>query len=189
MKRVGILFGILLLVSGCAALVAGGVGATALGVNERRTSGIILEDQSIEIKIQTQIASDPERHKANVSVVSYNLNVLLTGEVPSQEFGLRIEELARQTENVRNVYNELIISEPANIGNRSADSLLTSKVKAALATGIQGKGFNAGHVKVKTARNSVYLMGIVTHSESSEAIEIARNVSGVEEVVPLFEIR
>ncbi len=178
-----------LLLAACAPVIVAGVGATALGVNERRTSGVLLEDQSIEIKVQTQISSDPERNQANVSVLSYNLNVLLTGEVPSQAFGLRIEESARRTENVRQVYNELIVSETANLGNRTNDTYLTGKVKTALTTGIRSPGFNSGHVKVKTARNTVYLMGIVTRAEANEAIEIARKVSGVEEVVPLFEIR
>jgi osmotically-inducible protein OsmY len=42
-------------------------------------------------------------------------------------------------------------------------------------------------VKVITEAGTVYLMGLVTHAEGKEAIDIARNTSGVSRVVAEFE--
>lgn len=193
MKNLKIIIGslaMLLTLNACApALIAGGVGAGALGVNERRTSGVLVEDQSIEVKAQHKIKDYPDRQKAHVSVLSYNQRVLLTGEVPSRDFGLRAERDIRSVEHVRDVINELIISEPASVSSISNDALITSKVKTALTAQIKKKGFNSAHVKVKTERGIVYLMGIVTREEADIAVNIVRGVSGVAEIVPLFEIQ
>lgn len=193
MKNLKMIIGslaMLLTLNACApALIAGGVGAGALGVNERRTSGVLVEDQSIEVKAQHKIKDYPDRQKAHISVLSYNQRVLLTGEVPSRDFGLRAERDIRSVEHVRDVINELIISEPASVSSISNDALITSKVKTALTAQIKKKGFNSVHVKVKTERGIVYLMGIVTREEADIAVNIVRGVSGVAEIVPLFEIQ
>ena len=71
MKNLKMIIGslaMLLTLNACApALIAGGVGAGALGVNERRTSGVLVEDQSIEVKAQHKIKDYPDRQKAHVS--------------------------------------------------------------------------------------------------------------------------
>lgn len=42
-----------MLLAGCVpAIIAGGVGATAAGVNDRRTAGQIVEDNAITVKVQ-----------------------------------------------------------------------------------------------------------------------------------------
>ena len=43
-------------------------------------------------------------------------------------------------------------------------------------------------IKVLTERGVVYLMGVVTQREADLASEVARNVSGVQKVVRVFEI-
>lgn len=193
MKRFSLSFiGLFFLVtlSACVpVLVAGGVGAGALGVNERRTSGVLVEDQAIETKGQHLLYQYEKRANSHINLVSYNKRVLLTGEVPDQQFGLEVENAVREVDHVKEVINELIISEPASLNSRSQDTYITSKVKTALATNIKKEGFNAGHVKVKTDKRIVYLMGIVTREEAQVAIDITRGVSGIEEIVPLFEIQ
>lgn len=188
-KRLMIIGSFMLLLSACIpAMIAGGVGATAVGVNDRRTAGQIVEDNAITVKVQNMIGQLPERMHAHVSILSYNGVVLILGEVPTQQLGLEIESAVAKTEHVKAVHNELIIAPEASIGSMATDTMLTAKVKTALTTGITLKGFNAGNVKVETSRRKVYLMGIVNEAEAREAIEIARHVSGVEEVVPFFDI-
>lgn len=188
-KRFLLLSSFIVLLAGCVpAIIAGGVGATAAGVNDRRTAGQIVEDNAITLKVQTLIGQLPGRNAAHISILSYNGNVLILGEVPSQALGLEVENAVRQTEHVKGVHNELIIAPEASFASITTDAMITAKVKSALATSIRLKGFNAGNVKVETASRKVYLMGIVNEAEAREAIEIARHVSGVEEVVPFFDI-
>ena len=64
--------------SACFPLVAGGAYMTGLVAVDRRTSGAMLEDQSIELKISSRIR-DALGERAHVNVSSYNRKVLLTG--------------------------------------------------------------------------------------------------------------
>lgn len=188
-KRLMIIGSFMLLLSACIpAMIAGGVGATAVGVNDRRTAGQIVEDNAITVKVQNMIGQLPDRMHAHISILSYNGVVLILGEVPTQQLGVEIESAVLKTEHVKAVHNELIIAPEASIGSMATDAMITAKVKTALTTGITLKGFNAGNVKVETSRRKVYLMGIVNEAEAREAVEIARHVGGVEEVVPFFDI-
>ncbi|PWD86714.1 BON domain-containing protein [Ignatzschineria cameli] len=189
LRRFLLLSSFVMLLSACVpALIAGGVGATAVGVNDRRTAGQIVEDNAITVKVQNMISELPDRMHAHISILSYNGKVLILGEVPNHKLGLEVEEAVRKTEHVKSVYNELIVAPEASLASIAADSMITAKVKTALTTDIKLKGFNAGNVKVMTSRRKVYLMGIVNEAEAREAIEIARHVAGVEEVVPFFDI-
>ncbi len=189
LKRFFLLSSFMVLLAGCVPMmIAGGVGATAAGVNDRRTAGQIVEDNAITVKVQNMIGQLPGRGNAHVSILSYNGVVLILGEVPTRELGIEIESSVLKTEHVKGVHNELIIGPEASFPSIATDSMITAKVKTALATNIKLKGFNAGNVKVETTGRKVYLMGIVNNAEAQEAINIARHVSGVEEVVPFFDI-
>lgn len=189
LKRFLLLSSFVVLLAGCVpAIIAGGVGATAAGVNDRRTAGQIVEDNAITVKVQNMIGQLPGRNNAHISILSYNGKVLILGEVPTQTLGLEVENSVSKTEHVKGVHNELIIAPEASLASIATDAMITAKVKSALATSIRLKGFNAGNVKVETSNRKVYLMGIVNEAEAREAIDIARHVSGVEEVVPFFDI-
>ncbi len=188
-KRFLLLSSFVVLLAGCVpAIIAGGVGATAAGVNDRRTAGQIVEDNAITVKVQNMIGQLPGRNNAHISILSYNGKVLILGEVPTQTLGLEVESAVAKTQHVKGVHNELIIAPEASFSSITTDAMITAKVKSALATQIKLKGFNAGNVKVETSNRKVYLMGIVNEPEAREAINIARHVSGVEEVVPFFDI-
>ena len=168
---------------GCFPLVATGIGTAALVADDRRTAGIMVEDESIENKILQRVE---QRHSANVhlNVTSFNRIVLLSGEVPSAEVRADIERIARGVENVRNVQNELSIAQPTTMMLRSNDSVLTSQIKARF---VDTNKFHANHVKVVTENGVVYLMGMVKRQEAQNASEIARTTGGVHRVVRVFE--
>jgi osmotically-inducible protein OsmY len=168
---------------GCFPLVATGIGTAALVADDRRTAGIMVEDESIENKILLRVE---QRHSANVhlNVTSFNRIVLLSGEAPSAEVRADIERIARGVENVRNVQNELSIAQPTTLMLRSNDSVLTSQIKARF---VDANKFRANHVKVVTENSVVYLMGMVKRQEAQDASEIARTTGGVHRVVRVFE--
>ena len=68
---------------GCAALVVGGAVGTAVMVSDRRTSGVQIEDQAIELKAVNRIR-EAVGERGHVNATSYNRVVLLTGEVASE---------------------------------------------------------------------------------------------------------
>lgn len=174
------------LLQGCAVLLAGGAAATGVAVvHDRRTAGTVLEDQTIEIKVRGALASDKEIHaKTHLSVTSYNGIVLLSGEAPSAELRRRAAELASTTDKVRRVHNEVEIAAPSSLTSRSADTLLTAKVKARL---LATKNLDSSRFKAVTEGGTVYLLGLVTRAEAEVAADQTSQVDGVQRVVTIFE--
>jgi osmotically-inducible protein OsmY len=173
--------------SGCATAVVGGGAAGAAAVYDRRTAPTVLEDQNIEVKALKLLFDNPEiRKQSNISITSYNLHVLLTGEADTRAISREYANLVSRIPQVKKVYNEVIIGPSGSMLDRSNDTYLTGKVKAAL-FGVEIEGFNPTRVKVVTSQGTVYLMGLVTRQEAAASAEKARFVNGVLKVVKLFE--
>jgi len=167
---------------GCFPIAAVGVGATALVVDDRRSTGFYIEDENIEWRARSVLL---ERFKdAHVNVTSYNLGVLLTGEVADEKMKADVGDAIRKVANVKNVTNELAVGGKSSLTARSNGAFITTSVKARLIT---AKGFSSNHVKIVTEANVVYLMGIVTKQEGDAATEVARTTSGVSRIVRVFE--
>lgn len=170
-------------ITACVPVVVGGAAATGAMAADRRTSGIYVEDENIELKavkkMETNLGED-----AHVNVTSYNRNVLLTGEVPVAESKSKAESLVKEIPNTRSITNEITVGPKSTIGSRSNDSYITSKIKTKFVT--ENK-FPANYVKVVTENSVVYLLGIVTNKEADDAVEITRNTDGVTKVVKVFE--
>jgi osmotically-inducible protein OsmY len=172
-------------ISGCVAVVAAGVGGAALVATDRRTTGTQVDDEGIELKISNQ-ANTQYGERIHLNVTSYNGIVLLTGEVPDQGVWASIGNLAKNTEKVRMVHNELVVGPVTDIQARSNDSYITSKVKTRF---VEANKFPPNAVKVVTERGVVYLMGIVSKAEGDAAGETAATTAGVVRVVKVFEYK
>jgi len=171
--------------SGCAALVVGGAAVgTAMLDTDRRTSGVQVEDQAIELKAVTRIR-EAVGDRGHVNATSYNRVVLLTGEVASEADRTAIEQAVSRIENVRSTVNELAVMGSSSLTARSNDTVLTSKTKASY---VDAKDLQSNAIKVVTERGTVFLMGRVTEREAKRASDLARGVSGVQKVVRVFEI-
>lgn len=189
LHRIQVLLVLLLLpfFSGCALLVATGI-ATGVGTGvavsqDRRSGGMFVEDQNIELKSNRRI-SEIMGGNGHVNVTSFNRNVLLTGEVSSESARKEIEQAVKGVEHVRNVVNEIAVGPVSSFTSRSNDALITSKVKGRF---MDGGKFQINHVKVITEDSVVYLLGIVNAGEAGSAVDIARSTNGVRKVVKVFE--
>lgn len=172
------------LLGGCAPLILGGaVIGTGLVVTDRRTTGMQLEDKSIETKGEARAKELATLGRINVS--SYNRTVLITGEVPGETERAAVEKAVSGVENVRTVVNELVVAPNLTVSQRSSDSLLGAKVKASL---VDAKDVAANAYRVIAERGVVYLMGRVTEREATRAVEISRSVPGVVKVVRVLDI-
>jgi osmotically-inducible protein OsmY len=165
-------------------LMGGAVVGTALVATDRRSAGIQLEDQAIELRVNRALGAAFERGTINIISNSYNRRVLLTGEVRSETDKERAAKVAAAQENVREVVNELYVGELSTFANRNNDTAITAKVKAAL---LREKNLPTNVVLVHTARSVVYLMGRVGEPEGDLAARTASRVDGVRQVVKLFE--
>ena len=168
----------------CIPLIVGaGVGAGVVMAEDRRTSGTILEDQTIEIKSRNRI-EEKYADKVNVSVTSFNRYVLLSGQAPTEEVRQDVSVLVLEVPGVRNVQNEVVVSGNSSVTSHATDALLTSRVKGRLA---QNKDVGATHVKVVSENGTVFLMGLVTRAEADSASQTAATTSGAQRIVKVFE--
>lgn len=170
--------------SACAPLVLGTAVGGAFVATDRRTSGMQLEDQTIEIKASNRI-KDAIGDLGHVNVNAYNRWILLTGEVPTEADKAAAEKAARAVENVSNVYNELTVSLNSSLGSRSNDVLLAGKIKATL---VDARDIISNAFSVVVERGDVFIMGLVTEREANRAAELAASVKGVNRVVKVMQI-
>ena len=163
--------------------VGAGAGTGAVMSDDRRTSGMFVEDEIIELKSGRRI-KEQLRDTVHINVTSYNRNVLLTGEAPQADVKQRIETLVMSVDNVRNIVNDIKISGNTTLASRSKDSLITSNVKARF---LHAGDFRFNHIKVITENGIVYLLGMVKRNEAESAANIASTTSGVLKVIKVFE--
>ena len=170
--------------SACAPMMMAGMAGSALVATDRRTSGTQLEDETIEFRGSARVR-DMFGEKVHVNITSFNRQVLLTGEVPTERDRQTIVGMVEKLENVKSVVNELAVMPVTSVSSRSGDLVVTGKIKASL---IDSRDLFANAFKVVTERNTAYVMGRVTQREADSATNVIRNVSGVNKVVRLFEI-
>jgi len=164
------------------------VGLVACSSHERRSTGTVLNDQSLEYDVISNIRNDPSFTELDHIKVEVHLGVvLLAGETVSEEnkaLATRLAEAPRLTERV---VNDLYVGERAGFGGKLDNSWLSTKVNSILVTENPLPGNDASRIKVVSSQNTVYLMGIVTRAEGDEVAEIVRNIGGVEKVVKVFD--
>lgn len=178
-----VLLGSLVSLSACAPLIVGGAVMTGVMATDRRTMGTQVEDESIEIKVASAVRQEMG-DRIHLNVTSFNRQVLLSGEVRTAADKERAEKLAQSQENVNAVVNDLAVMPVSSLTQRSKDTVITGKVKAAF---VDAKDLQVSAIKVVTERGIVYLMGRVTPREAKRATDIARSISGVTKVVRVFE--
>ena len=169
--------------SACAPVILGGAVMGGMVASDRRTSGTQLEDEGIEVRATSRIR-DNVGERVHVNITSYNRQVLLTGEVPSEQDKHLVESLVSGVENVRNVVNELAVMGNSTFTQRSSDAIVTGKVKANL---VDAKDLFANAFKVTTERGTTYVMGRVTAREARRATEVISGTSGVQKLVRVLE--
>lgn len=184
LKLAALLLGFMTLQGCVAGIVLGTVGA-AMVANDRRTAAAQLEDESIEFKANKLIIENKSlKNQTNISVISFNRTVLMTGQAPNTMLRDSAFKLVQKVDNISRIHNQIRIGTPSKITTRSHDAWLTTKVKTAMAA---DNSFAYSHVKVITENSEVFLLGLVTQAEAGKATEIARNVTGVTKVTKVFE--
>ena len=169
--------------SACAPLIVGGAVVGGVMAVDRRTTGTQIEDEGIELRAANRIR-ETLGDRVHVNVTSYNRQVLLSGEVRTAADKERAEKLAQSQENVTSVVNDLAVMPVSSLTQRSKDTVITGRVKAAF---VDAKDLQVNAIKVVTERGIVYLMGRVTSREAKRATDIARGIGGVTKVVRVFE--
>lgn len=159
------------------------VGATACASTQSAETQI--DDAAIKTAVKTKLTADPETNPFEIKVDVNEGVVQLAGTVDEPEDRATAERLARDTNGVVRVENEI------TVGGKSAgewidDATITTRVKAKVAADPTLNPFN---VQVTTEKGIVYLNGRVADlAAKNRAEEVARTVGGVKSVKNKLEV-
>ncbi len=186
MKRLLTIISLALSLQGCIFVVGAAAGAAAVAVvYDHRTIANSLEDNKIANKILDKIRAVPKLYEeSHIDVTVFNRVVLLTGETTTPEGRQQAEDIAKSVPDVTRVYNQISIQGPTSTLTRTSDSWISTKVKSLM---LANEDLKSGSIKVVTENGVVYLMGIVSRQQADIAVDIARQVSGVQKVVKVFQ--
>ncbi len=176
---------LVLLLASCVSLVDATTSKPIAAEPGERSLGHYIDDQRIETVVAVNIRkADPALRAAHISVISFNGVVLLVGQVATPENRDASADIASVVQEVRQVHNELTVSDPISLSARTNDGWLTAKIKIKF---VFKGGLDSGRIKIVTENGVVYLLGLVTHAEADTAVDVARNSSGIQKVVRVFE--
>ena len=188
MKKIATVIGLALSLQGCVFVAGAAAGAAAIAVvYDHRTITSTFHDTQIANKIIDRMHIDPGLHyESHIEVTVFNRIVLLTGETPRASLRQKAGEIAKSVPGVERVYNQLTLEGPTSTLTRTSDSWITTKIKSEM---LATENLKSGSIKVVTENGVVYLMGIVKREQGDAAINIARQVTGVQRVIRVFQYK
>ncbi|SFU49913.1 BON domain-containing protein [Nitrosospira multiformis] len=153
------------------------------------TIGTEIDDTAITTKVKTALLADDYVKGLDIKVETRKGEVQLSGYVDSQEQIDKAVAIAKGIEGVKNVDNEMMVKGgEASVGEKIDDTIITTKVKAGLAGDDSIK--NSTDIAVETQEGEVQLSGHANdQAQMDRAVEIARGVEGVKNVVNKMSIK
>jgi osmotically-inducible protein OsmY len=178
----------MLILTNCSIPVATGVATKAVTVsNSDRSIGEYVDDVLIKAILKNSYFDQSEKIFFNVDVEVSQGRVLLTGTVDNIDLRIEATRIAWGVKGVQTVINEIQISESDNILNFADDLVISTKVYAKL---MLDEEVNSLNYNIETVNKVVYIIGISSSSdEKKKAIDLTKEVFGVEEVVEYITIK
>ncbi len=184
--KLGLVLALTLSTQGCIFVAGAAAGAAGVAVvYDHRKLSKILADHNTDRAIETQMtATLPNLSTtSHISVNTFNKVVLLTGQTVDPAIRNKVDAIAHASPGVTHVYDMLTIQQPTSTLTRTGDTWITTKIKTQM---LAEKGLKSGTIKVVTENSTVYLMGMVSQAQADLAVNIARQVSGVQKVIKIF---
>jgi osmotically-inducible protein OsmY len=188
LSTVSILSAFLFILTHCSFPVATGVAVKAVTVsNSDRSIGEFVDDVLIKTVLKNSYFDQSEKIFFNVDVEVSQGRVLLTGTVDNIDLRIEATRIAWGVKGVQTVINEIQISQSDSILNFADDLVISTKVLAKL---MLDEEINSLNYNIETVNKIVYIIGISSSSEEKQkAIELSKEVFGVEEVVDYITIK
>ncbi|MDP7669068.1 MAG: BON domain-containing protein [Alphaproteobacteria bacterium] len=189
MKRLLTLFFLLALpslLSACATVA--GAGATAgVAASQERGLGVAIDDSATHAKIwRLWLDTDPHIF-LEVGVDVHEGRVLLTGTINSPQNRLDAVRLAWQVEGVRQVIDEIQVTDEGGVLDYSRDVWITAQLRSKITFDSEILAIN---YSIETVNKVVYLMGVAqSEAEIDRVIRYARNIDYVRKVVSHVRIK
>lgn len=175
-----LLFGALPL-SGCGSLFVGAAATGGTVAVQERSIGDAVDDLTIRAELNQLFFEDNVELLQSVSFNVIEGRVLLKGSVKKQKHRIRALELTWQADGVREVINEIQVTDRGGIVNYARDTWISTQLKAEILfdTDILSINYN-----VETINGIIYVVGIAQdQAELDLVVDHARRIENVEKVV------
>ena len=167
--------------SGCAGVVAGAGAQGLVAAAQERKLLDAVDDKTIQLRINARFLNHDANLFRRVETEIVEGRVLLTGNVPRPEDRVEAARLTWQVAGVREVLNEIAVSDRGGILNYFKDSWITTRLRAKMVTDAEIVDIN---YSVETVNGIVYLIGIAQdEAELKRLTGHARTLSGVRRVI------
>jgi len=166
--------------SGCAgALVGVGTAAVAASTTEKGFATSVA-DQTIRAKILDRFIKTNVNFITGVDVSVNDGSVMLTGKVKNDEEKHTVTKIIWSIKGVREVINELQITETTSLKDIAKDAAAAAKLRITLGADPEISSLN---YDIDVVNGTIYLSGIAANStEMNKVIEHAQNVQFAKEV-------
>ena len=155
----------------------------------KTTIGTEIDDTAITTKVKTALLADDYVKGLDIKVETRKGVVQLSGYVDSQEQIDKAVAITKGIKGVKNVDNKMMVKGGrASVGEKIDDSIISTKVKAALVGDDSIK--NSTDIAVETHEGKVQLSGYANDkAQMHRAVKVARGVEGVKSVVNKISIK
>ena len=179
--RFAALGAMLLSLSGCAAAVVSGATTAGVTIAQERSVGHAVDDAGIVVTIKHLfLKSNRQELLTHVGVEVVEGRVLLTGSVKDPESAVEAVKLSWRAEGVKEVINEIEITDKSGLKDFATDTWITAQIKSRL---LVTKYIRSINYAVETVNGHVYLFGIAQDTEElNRVIDIARTTQYVQHV-------
>ncbi len=172
--------------TGCVSTVVGAGAAVGVAALEERSFKVHAEDTSISAKVRFNLVETGKEYVTDIGIEVFEGNVLLTGIVETEEARAEVVKLAWQVDGVKNVYNEVQVSD-SSMSDLAKDSWVTAQLKSKITFDGDILAIN---YSIETVAGVVYLIGIAqSDAELAKVVAHARNLGYVKRVISHVRVK
>ena len=181
MKNFTIIITILFVFQSCAPIV-GTVGMVSLGAHSKEKGiGTTINDNIIKTKISNLIFKLDNSLIADSKVFVNNGSVLFTGKVKNPQDKIEFTKLAWSIKGVKEVSNELQVSDKSSIKNIARDIASLGEIRARI---ISDKSVNSLNFSIDVVNDKAYLVGVA--KDKAEMIRVEEHASSARFVKEVY---
>lgn len=167
--------------SGCGSLIVGAATTGGAVAVQERSIGDAVDDLTIRAELNQLFFEDNVDLLQSVSFNVIEGRVLLKGAVKKQEDRIHALELAWKASGVREVINEIQVTDQGGIVNYARDTWISTQLRAEI---LFDKDVLSINYNLETVNGVIYLVGIAQdQAELDKVVDHARRIENVKQVV------
>ena len=168
MKNLLFLSIIILFLQSCAPMI-GTVGMVSLGAaSKEKGIGTSINDSLIKTKISNLIFKFDKNLIAEAKIFVNNGSILFTGKVKNPNDKIQFTKLAWTVRGVREVNNEILVSDTSSIKNIARDIASLGEIRARI---MSDKSINSINYSIDVVNDKAYISGVATSKEEMTLVQ------------------